>query len=290
VSAPSRLDRGAWLVVVLAIACDESSSGADRQAKRSRFEGNSESSGATGGTGAGGAGKAGAANQDCGDVTEVGSCLGTAITFCAEGTLISDDCRKLGAACTCAFDEDARRNDCFCEGLAGTGGSGGIGGGAGGGAGGASAGMSGGSAAGIGGGSAGAESACLEAGARCGETTASCCADHRCVSYDEAAAVCAAACTRNSECANGCCALLSDFGGACGPVATCGGAGCRPRGASCDSAPNCCQDAPTTCVDPDRGGPKVCSALCTTNSDCEDDCCRTDSHGVRACFPAEFCR
>jgi hypothetical protein len=252
--------------------------------------------GARGGTGSTPTG--GGPGKGCGDVSEVGACMGDFIRFCDDGMLVEGDCRSIDPMCRCAFNEAQGVNDCLCGGSGGTGGGGGTGvpGGSGGtGTAGTGAEAGGASATGGRGGTAGSSGAATGGAPMCGGVSctshAECCSGFQCVSFDDAAPVCAASCTRNSACASECCALLGDYSGACGPVATCGGTGCRPLGASCDTAAECCaaEGAAARCIDPGRGGPRVCAAPCTVPSDCTSSCCRRDGTGVQACVPAELC-
>ena len=274
------------------------------------YDGEPFGGGARGGTGSTPQGGNSGTGQGCGDVTEEGVCTGDFIRFCDDGELVEGDCKSLDPSCVCAFNEEDGINDCVCgAGGSGTGGSGGMGaaggtgatGGTGAGAGGTSAtggsagrggsGGSGGSGMSGMGGTAGAGGMCAEPGVACMDHS-ECCSASQCVSFDEAAPVCAANCTRNSGCTSGCCALLSDYSGACGPTSACGGTGCRPLGASCDTAANCCaltSGATVRCVDVGMGGPRVCSAPCSVPADCSSMCCVRDGTGVQACAPAEIC-
>jgi hypothetical protein len=101
-------------------ACEESTSGADREAPRSRFEPN-QSAGAAGTSNAG----------ECGTVTAVGVCDGNDLSYCDDGKLYTGDCRSLGD-CGCGLDAESGANACLCTvGTGGTAGSGGAGGAAG---------------------------------------------------------------------------------------------------------------------------------------------------------------
>jgi hypothetical protein len=259
---------------------------------------------ARGGTGSMPRGGSSGTGPGCGDITEVGVCVGDVISYCNDGELAGGDCKSLDPSCVCAFREEEQINDCICGagggGNGGSAGAGGMGGTAatggasatGGSAGtGASGGTSGtGGAAGMAG-VGGAGGMCAAPGISCMDQ-ADCCSGSQCVSFDDAAPLCAANCTRNSGCTSGCCTLLSDYSGACGPVSTCGGTGCRPLGASCDTAADCCATSSGTaarCVDVGRGGPRVCSAPCDEPADCSSMCCVRDSTGIQACAPAEIC-
>jgi hypothetical protein len=103
-------------------ACEESTSGADREATRSRFD--PDPSAETGGTE-----NTGNASE-CGAVTEIGACDGNVLSYCEEGSLYTGDCRSLGD-CECGLDVESGFNACLCTvGAGGTAGSGGTAGGA----------------------------------------------------------------------------------------------------------------------------------------------------------------
>ncbi len=121
-----------------------------------------------------------------------------------------------------------------------------------------------------------------------------CCTTNQCIRFTgSASATCALNCDANSDCSSRCCVQsLPDYTGACGAnISLCGGSGCRQNGRTCDLQTDCCNYAAGTarCIDLGRGGPGVCSATCTSNANCQSNCCRPLNGGGNACFPAEFC-
>lgn len=130
---------------------------------------------------------------------------------------------------------------------------------------------------------------CSEPGDTC-DSESDCCEDATCVEFEDGA-LCAAECIENADCASTCCQGLQNGGGACAPLAICGGPGCRMPGATCDVNTDCCDNdtGMALCIEFEEDSPLLCANTCTTNADCGSMCCVPLVSGNNACAPPEYC-
>lgn len=103
-------------------------------------------------------------------------------------------------------------------------------------------------------------------------------------------AICAIACTSDSECSSGCCAPLKSGGSVCAPATQCQVA-CAGDLGSCTKNGDCCgySSGHNYCVNTGGSLGAICAISCTSNSQCSSGCCATLTSGGAVCAPASAC-
>jgi hypothetical protein len=117
-----------------------------------------------------------------------------------------------------------------------------------------------------------------------------CCEGSTCNNTAQAPALngCHPRCSKDAECATGCCVLFTgDTNGICAEKQWCG---CGMTGSACGSTlPACCGDHVCLAKDAQRTS-FACSKKCQTNADCSTSCCvPIPSLNQSACLDPSFC-
>jgi hypothetical protein len=104
-------------------------------------------------------------------------------------------------------------------------------------------------------------------------------------------AICAIACTSDSECKSGCCAPLKSGGSVCAPSSQCQTTCTGGDLDSCSKNSDCCGYASghNYCVNTGGALGAICAISCTSGSQCSSGCCAPLTGGGAVCAPSSAC-